>query len=111
MQVASTGNLSFDEHLRDRSISDKIHIEISLLSANTRRQRLDNGTVLRKQVVLEMLSDSIAFQELKQSAETQHKESEMFGFQISILTLFYRSVINRRQAKRMKRVLICHLSH
>ena len=105
-----TGNLSFDERLRDRSISDKIHVEISSLSANTRRQRLDNGTVLRKQVVLEMLSDSIAFQELKQSAETQHKESEMFGFQISILTLFYRSVINRRQAKRVKRVLIHHLS-
>jgi hypothetical protein len=48
------------------------------------------------------LSDAIAFTELRKSAETLQKESEMY-YHLILTLIVYRSVINRRQVKRVKR--------
>ena len=78
-QVAPTGFCLFHHRLIDRSIPNENHVEIPPFSTDPRRQGLDNSTVLRMQA-LSVSSDGVAFNELKQSAETQHKESQMFGY-------------------------------
>ena len=84
-QVAPTGFCCFHHQLKDRSIPNENHVEIPPFSTDPRRQGLDNFTVLRMQAP-SISPDDVAFNELKQSAETQHKESQMYGHLGSRLT-------------------------